>query len=368
MEQMSNATIFQTQFSIGTPDEIVPGTGIALKDYRYGVDPLPTVGAPSSQLLPGSTGRIMDPNYRNPVTEESNIGYSWQLSNASVIEAEYVHVLGLHQNKTININPQIPGTTTRPLDAAFTAAGVPVLGSVRDEQSIGRSRYDGMNLSYRQQMVRHFSLRANYTLSRAMAYGDTGTSFRHYPRDPHNPFSPFEYGPTFNDERHHLTLSAVADLPWRIQFAPILQVGSARPYNAAAPTDTLGFGSGDDNRAVVVPNNSPNTFMTGAAGRTCYFAGNCHLIPFQSFRGDPFLQLDARLSKNFKIGEKANVQIIAQAFNLTNRANYGNDVNTNVGAGVPVKSNFGTPAGFINPTSTNIPRSLAGEFGFRFSF
>jgi len=36
------------------------------------------------------------------------------------------------------------------------------------------------------------------------------------------------------------------------------------------------------------------------------------------------------LSKNFKIREKANVQIIAQAFNLTNRANYGNDVNTNV--------------------------------------
>jgi len=75
------------------------------------------------------------------------------------------------------------------------------------------------------------------------------------------------------------------------------------------------------------------------------------------------------LSKNFKIGEKANVQIMAQAFNLTNRANYGNDVNTNVlGIGSDNKPNFGTSAGFINPTSTNIPRSLAGEFGFRVSF
>ncbi|PYY24147.1 MAG: hypothetical protein DMG62_03815 [Acidobacteria bacterium] len=372
MEQMSNATIFQTQFSIGTPGEVVPGTGIPLGNYRYGVDPLPTVGPPSSQLLDGSTGRIMDPLYQNPMTEEENIGYSWQLNNSSVFEAEYVHVLGLHLNKTININPQLPlvgDGTTRPLDAAFAAAGVPVLHSVRDEQSIGRSRYDGMNLSYRRQMVRHFSLRANYTLARAMAYGDTGTSFRHYPRDPHNPFSPFEYGPTFNDERHHLTLSAVADLPWKIQFAPILQVGSGRPYNAAAPTDTLGFGSGEDNRAVVVPNSSPNTFMTKAAGQACYFAGSCHLVPFNNFRGDTFAQLDARLSKNFKIGEKANVQIMAQAFNLTNRANYGNDVNTNVnGKDKNGNNNFGTPAGFINPTSTNIPRSLAGEFGFRFSF
>jgi len=376
MEQMSNATIFQTQFSLSNDTDIVPGTNIQLKNYRYGVDPLPTVGAPSSQLLANSTGRIMDPFYQNPMTEEENIGYSWQLNNSSVFEAEYVHVLGLHLNKTININPTLPiggnpaNGFARPLSAAFAAAGVPVLASVRDEQSIGRSRYDGMNLSYRRQMVRHFSVRANYTLAKAQAYGDTGTSFRHYPRDPRNPFSPFEYGPTFNDERHHVTLSAVADLPWRIQFAPILQVGSGRPYNAAAPSDTLGFGSGEDNRAVVVTNSAPNTYITGAAGRTCYFAGTCHLVPFNSLRGDTFAQLDARLSKNFKIGEKANLQIMAQAFNLTNRANYGNDVNTNV-TGVDAttgKPNFGTPAGFINPTSTNIPRSLAGEFGFRFSF
>jgi len=103
--------------------------------------------------------------------------------------------------------------------------------------------------------------------------------------------------------------------------------------------------------------------MTGSAGQACYFAGSCHLVPFNSLRGDPFFQLDTRLSKNIKIGEKANLQIMAQAFNLTNRANYGNDVTTNVR-----NSTFGTPAGFINPTSTNIPRSLAGEFGFRFSF
>lgn len=370
MEQMSNPTIFQTQFSISTPPEIVPGTGIALGNYSYGIDPLPTVAPPSSQLNAGSTGRLMDPLYRNPMTEEENIGYSWQLSNSSVIEAEYVHVLGLHLNKTININPQLPPTKNRLLDGAFAAAGLPVLGSVRDEQSIGRSRYDGLNVSYRQQMSHHFSLQANYTLARALAYGDTGTSFRNYPRDPHNPFSSFEFGPTFNDERHHVTLSGVAALPWGIQFAPILQFGSGRPYNAAAPSDTLGYGSGEDNHAVVVPNNAPTTYLVKAAGQTCYFAGNCHLVPFNSLRGDAFFQLDTRLSKNFKIGEKANVQIIAQAFNLTNRANYGNDVVTNVTSVDPKTgtNNFGTPAGFINPTSTNIPRSLTGEFGFRFSF
>src|SRR5207237_7713332 len=113
----------QTQFSIGTAGEIVPGTGIPLGNYRYGVDPLPTVGAPSSQLLDGSTGRIMDPLYRNPETEEANIGYSWQLTNSSVLEAEYVHVLGLHLKKTININPHPPPNRHRPHDSASSASG-----------------------------------------------------------------------------------------------------------------------------------------------------------------------------------------------------------------------------------------------------
>jgi TonB dependent receptor len=145
MEQQHNATIFQTQFSISNPTDLVPGTNIQLQNYRYGIDPLPTVGAPSAQLTPGSVGRIIDPNYRNPVTEEMNVGYSWQLTNSSVLEADYVHVLGLHENKTININPKDPSVGfARPLSAAFAAAGQPVISSVRDEKSIGRSRYDGL--------------------------------------------------------------------------------------------------------------------------------------------------------------------------------------------------------------------------------
>ena len=56
----------------------------------------------------GSTGRLMDPNYRTPVTEELNGGYTWAINCKSVFEAEYVHVLSLHENKTINVDPNIP--------------------------------------------------------------------------------------------------------------------------------------------------------------------------------------------------------------------------------------------------------------------
>ena len=101
----------------------------------------------------------MDPNYRNPVSQQFNFGYQWAATQNSVVEIEYVHVLGLHENKTVNINPQINGA--RPLSDAFAAAGVSVLGRVMDEQSVNRSRYDGMNISYRQRMTRHESVNAN---------------------------------------------------------------------------------------------------------------------------------------------------------------------------------------------------------------
>src|SRR5439155_10835500 len=146
-------------------------TNILLQNWRFGVDPLPTIPPASSQLTPGSTGRLMDPDYRNPFSEQFNFGYQWALNNSSVVEVDYVHVLGLHENKTVNINPKDPNNGgVRPLDDDFAAAGVPVLGSVRVEESINRSRYDGVNFSFRQRMTHRFSLNANYTISRAMGW------------------------------------------------------------------------------------------------------------------------------------------------------------------------------------------------------
>ena len=382
MEQQANNTIFQTAFAISGTDT-VPGTGIPLSSWRFGVDPLPTIPAPSHDLTPGSTGRIMDPNYRTPVTEEWNAGYTWAINSKSVFEAEYVHVLGLHENKTINVDPNIPVTpnniTTlsrtglpggffRPMDAAFTSAGVPLLGSVRDEVSGGRSRYDGMNISYRQRNFHKVDLMTNYTLSRSVGYDQDGGSFRCYPRDPQHPLAPNEFGPAFNDERHHLTASATGHLPYGLEVSPIMQAGSARPYLPDAGTNQLNLGGGSSAAAMVVPNGQPTNFTAFNGNKLgavqCYYSGNCQVVPYNSLRGNPYFNLDARLAKNIKVGEGRNLRLIFQAFNLTNHANYGN----NFGTSSNDSTTFRKAIGFINPTSTYLPRSFQGEFGARFSF
>ena len=115
----------------------------------------------------------------------------------------------------------------------------------------------------------------------------------------------------------------------------------------------------------------------------CYYSGNCHLAPYDSQRGDPFYNVDARVAKNIKLGEGRNLQLMFQAFNLFNHANYGNnfglsnnslstvtDLTTASGnrqISTP-SATFGNPAGFINPSSSLLPRAFTGEFGARFSF
>jgi len=378
MEQQANATIFQTLFDITDPvKDTVPGTGIPLGQWRYGVDPMPTILPPSSQLSPGSIGRLMAPNYRNPVTEEFNGGYSWALNSNTAFEAEYTHVLGLHGNKTINIDQKVPvngACCTRPLDTAFAASNPPLpeLGTVRVDESINREHYDGVNFSFRQRMSHRFQLAANYTLAWAYSYGGGGGSFRNYPRLSTNPFASYEWGPSPNDERNHLTVSGIVDLPKGLQLSPILQFGSARPYNLTNSSNTLNTGGGTGT-AVVVPTNAPTNWFAfagnNAGAQNCFYGLNgvtqgCTIAKYDPLRGDPFFELDMRLAKNIKFGDRMNLHLLAQAFNLTNRANYGN----NFGNSIASASTFGHPVGFIAPASTIIPHALWGELGARFTF
>jgi hypothetical protein len=359
MEQQANPTIFQQAFALNGAGDVVPGTGIPLSAWALG-DTLPTIPAPQAALLTGSTGRLIDPNYRTPVTEEFNGGYTWAINSKSVFEAEYVHVLSLHENKTINLDANTPIDTAnialgffKPLSAAFTAAGVPVLGSVRDEQSIGRSRYDGLNLSYRQRNFHKMDLTANYTLGRAVGYDEGIAAFRSYPRDPRFPLAAADFGPASNDERHHLTLAGTAHLPWGLEASPILQFGSGRPYNAIGQSNEIGLGGGSQAQVLLAP----------GCTEQGYYNGTCGLNPLNNLRGDAYFDLDARLTKNIKFREKGNLQLMFQAFNLTNHANYGNNFDGTEGL-----ASFGHPLGFINPTSSTLPRAFTGEFGARFSF
>ena len=384
MIQQANPTIFASVFALSTGD-VVPGTGgkILGVDWRFGVDPLPTIPGPQTQLAERNTGRIMDPDYQNPYTQQWNLGYAWQFNSYSALEIDFTHVLALHESKTLNINPQMrliseSFGSSRPLDAAFAAKGLPVLGRIDLEASVGRSRYDGMNISYRRRLHRGFTVNTTYTLSHGLAYDGNAAAFRNRAVNHFDYFAPYSLGPVPNDTRHRFTLSSVINLPGGFQIAPIMQWESARAYSPSygGAVDVLGLGSGRANRVVVFtdkPNDLTATLTAfgnpGASNanrikyRDCIRAGQCTIFPFDDLRGQPYFQLDTRISKLFKFREHQTVNLFFQMFDVTNRANFGNNFATDVR-----QSTFGKPNAYITPGGVIIPHAFSGEFGVRYAF
>jgi hypothetical protein len=371
MEQQANSSLFTTvaytSSGAGSATASVLPSGQLLSAFRFGVDPLPPQAPGAAQLPTGATGQMMDPHYQNPYTEQWNIGYGWQVTDATLIEAEYVHTLGLHESKTIVINPTINGV--RWTTAPFQALGLPVLGGIRDYMSIGRSRYDGLNLSYRRRLAKSFSINSTYVLSRALAYNGNAAAFGNGPTDLQNWFAPHDLGPTPADERHHFTVSGLIDMPWGIRLTPIMQFGTGRPYNATEGiTDVFGSGSGVGTTHAIVLANDP-TNLTATAGYTaaqltsCIAANTCSQVPYNYLRGANFFQLDAKVGKFVRFGDQAKMELFFQAFDMTNRANFGTAYGGNIRT-----STFLQPTGFITSSGVIVPKAFAAELGARFSF
>jgi hypothetical protein len=382
MVQQANDTIFTTVLNLTNPAapkagvppstaaDLVPGTGKLLSQWQYGIDPIPAVPPPPTQLAAGSTARIMDPNYHNPYTEQENIGYTWAVNSANVIEADYVHVLGLREDKAVNINyknPALPGSP-RILSAAFTAAGLPVLSTITDLTSSGRSRYDGFNISYRRRLARRVSLNASYVLSRALAYRGAAASYSNAPSNVTDYLASYDFGPTPSDELHRFVVSGVVELPWGIRFAPIMQLASARPYNPVEGTDYFGYGTAGTGEQAVLLKSDPHNYTatatySAAQLQSCLSGGGCFIGQYDSARGVNFFQLDMRFSKTLTLRERSHLELFFQTFDTTNRANFGGNFNNNIRS-----SAFGAPAGFITPSAVVIPQFFAGEAGFTLRF
>ena len=396
MIQQANNLVFANTYSIAcagpadtTCTDTVPGTGILLSNYRLGVDPAPVIPPASHNLQPGSVGRLMDPGFKNPLTQQFNAGVQIALSKSSVLELEYVQARGLHEDKTVNLNPEeYFNGGVRPFSAAFAAAAVPVLGRIGLEASIGRSYYDAANVSYRATVNKHVSATVNYTYGTALAFEGNPAAFRNTATNPFlGQFRHPDYGRAPNDEQHHVTAAGTFTLPFHIEISPIVQAGTARPvYSATGDTvestsDLWGVGSGRSNpHAAYFLGQKPtvanlvNFYQTAAASgsvgtfyRNCLAAGYCVETNFDQLRGLAFVQLDARVGKTIVIKDRYNINLFFQGFNLANRANYGGNYNGNISSYAPGTTAL-TPLGFVNPSSTIVPRAFTGEFGGRFSF
>jgi hypothetical protein len=226
------------------------------------------------------------------------------------------------------------------------SAGIPNLGrpdpnwgNISRFESAGNSQYDGLVVSFNQRTSRWSTVRASYTLSKTI--DDAGNFFFSTVQDNFNIRD--DRGLSDNDQRHRLVVSGTLDAPpdktngvgrWLrgFQFGYIFTYASRLPFNVLLGTDR-NFDSNNNDRPVGVGRN------TG--------------------RGFDFASLDLRVSRRFQLSERVGLQLLAEGFNVLNRANYGVPNNT-FGSGVnPLPT-------FSRPTAAFDPRQF--QFGMKVSF
>lgn len=376
--QVNAASVYQTLFAEGLIQCTVPTapnvaciTPAALAPFGLNI--------PNSGPLPPLTVLFSpQPGYRNPYSQQAEVGIERQIGAGTSVSASgiYVHTIGLPVAIDTNLLPApiVPvtlanGTTVsiRDWNTAFSGNPLglpepcntqqcvvnPIILQNDQYSSAASALYEGLLFEVKHRFSSHFNLFANYTFSKAF---DTSTDFNSDFGPVDNTNLGLERGLSDFDQRHKVVVSGVVDTGNRggpvlsgFQIAPILRYNSGHPFNLLAGTDING------------DNHSTNDRPVGAARNTGL--------------GPDFFSFDMRLSRSFKLSDRGNVQFLAEGFNLFNRTNFAS-VNNIVGPAFGFQPNFTTfnvhgssalrptdPLGF---TSAFPMRQL--QLGIRFGF
>jgi hypothetical protein len=104
--------------------------------------------------------QVAAPQIRQPWTAQTSAGWSHELTPSTVIDVDYVHSDAKDVGVRWALNTRVNGGARRYADLALSPDN-PTLN-----MSIGRSRYDGLNLGIRRRMDHHVQLNTWYTRRR----------------------------------------------------------------------------------------------------------------------------------------------------------------------------------------------------------
>ena len=71
----------------------------------------------TTDLAFGSHPWITSPTITDPWSQQFSIGYAWQINQDYAFSADYIHILGTHEERVLNQNPTIKRFAIRPMAA-----------------------------------------------------------------------------------------------------------------------------------------------------------------------------------------------------------------------------------------------------------
>jgi hypothetical protein len=341
---LTSAAIFQTLFAQGRVQCTTPAAGTAAcitpaNLTQFGINISHTTLQPLSVVFAGQ------PGYRSPYSQQASLGIERQIASDWTVSVSGIWVKTLRLPVAIDTNAlaAAPMTTaTSPFTGQtvtfqnwgapqcsanpFLCFANPLILQNNVYSSKGSAHYMGGILEVRKRFSNHFSMMASYTYSKAI---DTTTDFNSDYGPMNNTNLNGERGLSDFDQRHKVVLSSVIQSSghnWYTSgwgLTPIISYNSGHPFNVlAGGTDINGDHHSTNDRPLGV---SRNTGM-----------------------GPDFFTWDMRLSKEIHCGERADITLIAESFNLINRTNYSG-----------VNNEVPTVGGFTNITPANFHGNVA---------
>lgn len=290
---LTSAEIYQTALSRG----VIGKRTISLEDLAiHGIAPGPN--------YPLRVGFSVAPDTVNPYSTQGSFEIERDVGGY-LLSAAYNYNRGIHLIRPLDVNVYQAGTNE---------AGRPIVGFhnpliLQDNVygSWGRSYYHALILRVRRRFSEGFTVSAHHTWSKTI---DENTDFNssyepHLQWDARNELALSHY-----HRGHRFVANAVVQSPWKaargrgfghnlladFTLSGIIVARSFAPFNLNAGFDTIG-------------DRHTDTHRPWGLGRNVGI-------------GPSFFGVDARLTRSFVLSEQAQLQIIAEGFNLLNRTNF----------------------------------------------
>ena len=357
----------------------------------------------------GTTFLAVSENFRPPESWQWNLTVSREVLKNTIVEASYIGNHGLHiWRRNINFNDVVPSarvaianairngdSTTALITANRRFRG---LGPVSMSESTGDSTYHALQVWVNRRFSERLAFQVAYTWSHAITNVPL-TSFTNSTTDPFN--YDLDRGDADLDRRHMFVANAVYSLPsftswgkiangvlgdW--QFNTIVSLLGGVPTDVLTGANTAGLAADAPGgfRPDLVPgvpiflHTGDPTQLLNPAAFALPAPGKFGNLGRGAIRLPGIKNVDFSLTKNWKAGERYNIQFRSEMFNVFNHANFRGldnalsfdnnrfipdpdnpgELKKNPNLGNPQNGNFGRLGSDLGPRVI--------QFGLKFSF
>ena len=283
------------------------------------------------------------PNYRNAQVQQFNFSVQRELSKDIVVTLGSVSSAGAHLSWAPNLDLPTPGAGSISARRPY-AAVLPGVSTITWLESAGNSFFSSMQASLEKRLNKGLYLLANWTWAHGLdnAGGDGGANGP-IPQDPLNRRA--DWASSNSDIRHRVNIAGTYQLPfgpgrtfaqghavldalmrdWELGGIVVMQSGL--PYTVTVPGSPSNTGGSSRANPVngvnPIPTPQSITAWFNPAAFATPAAYTWGTLGRNSLNGPAIYNIDATVSRNFRMGEKRNLAFRWEMFNVVNHPQFG---------------------------------------------